>query len=157
MNLVIYQNGTTPSLEWDKSLSVGIAELDDQHKEMIDLLNELHRSLLKSDQVQARKILDALIQCTQIHFSVEESLMQILNYPEYDEHKYRHSILLVEMRKLQSRVKNWQQADYERLILLKTSFSRHFMEEDKDYSAFFHNHGIEKKKSSSRSLLGLFG
>ncbi len=156
MNLVTEKQGDTSPIKWDSSLSVGICEIDDQHKEMVELLNELHAALVqKRSAKKALKIFNALVQCTQIHFSVEESLMRIFGYPDYEEHSHHHNALMAELKKLEARISNWQLPDDDLLPMLKTSLTRHFVEEDKDYSTFFHNNGLQKK-SKTRSLLNLF-
>ena len=75
-------------VEWSDVLSVGIEEIDAQHKVLVDLVNEMHQAIHQrrgSDAV--REILAQLADYTRIHFAVEESLMRILGYPGYDDHK----------------------------------------------------------------------
>ena len=156
MNLAIHKQGDATPIKWNSSLSVGINEIDDQHKEMVELMNELHRSLKqKRSPKTSLRIFHALVQSTQIHFSVEESLMRIFGYPDHEEHKHHHNALMAELKKLKPRINNWQLSDDDLLPLLKTSLTRHFMEEDKDYSTFLQNKGL-KQRNKTRSLLNLF-
>ena len=63
-------------LVWDDMLSVGIDEIDDDHRRLVDLYNILNHSVTEgaaSDYVGA--VLEELINCTVWHFSHEERLM----------------------------------------------------------------------------------
>ncbi|MEW8498684.1 MAG: hemerythrin domain-containing protein, partial [Candidatus Thiodiazotropha taylori] len=66
-------------VEWSDALSVGIEEIDEQHKMLVDLVNKMHEAIHQrhgSDVVKS--ILGDLAEYTRIHFAVEESLMRIL-------------------------------------------------------------------------------
>ncbi len=72
-------------VEWSNELSVGIEEIDFQHKVLIDLLNEIHEAIQqRQDTEVTRNIVRRLDEYTRVHFAVEESLMRILHYPEYE-------------------------------------------------------------------------
>ncbi|KOR27636.1 hemerythrin, partial [Achromatium sp. WMS1] len=84
----------TQFLAWSEEISVGVEEIDEQHKVLLNLINELN------DAMQARRshdvitsIINKLSEYTRIHFAVEESLMRILNYPDYESHKAQHEEL----------------------------------------------------------------
>lgn len=68
---------------WSEDLSVGIQEIDEQHKELVPLLNRLRDAVVAHHGYAAcSEILDQLAQYTRVHFIVEESLMRILHYVE---------------------------------------------------------------------------
>ncbi|OUJ18287.1 Hemerythrin [Methanonatronarchaeum thermophilum] len=72
-------------VEWDSSYSVGIKEIDEQHKKLFSLFNELHGAMRKgrgSDKMS--KILMEMKDYTEYHFSSEEELMEKYDYPEDD-------------------------------------------------------------------------
>ena len=82
-------------VEWSDDLSVGIEEIDSQHKVLVDLVNQMHEAIHQrhgSDVVI--DILNQLTDYTRIHFAVEESLMRILNYPGYEDHRDVHEELV---------------------------------------------------------------
>lgn len=79
--------------EWSDAMSVGIPEIDKQHRELVSLLNRLFVSVVQRDkEVVAVQILDALIDYSKTHFVLEERLMQETGYDadEYALHQRTH-------------------------------------------------------------------
>jgi hemerythrin len=77
---------------WDESLAINIPLIDSQHKQLIEMINELSQAI---DQKKSHEILDSLfarlITYTQTHFAAEEELMKIINYNRLDIHKSMHA------------------------------------------------------------------
>jgi hemerythrin len=130
-------------IEWSDTLSVGIQEIDDQHRFLVDLLNKLHRAIHQRQGTAATEtILMELVDYTKIHFAVEESLMRILGYPAYDEHKQQHDHLIDEIHELQDKLASGKASvTFELLHFLRTWLTKHIMEEDQHYSPFFLSRG----------------
>ncbi len=130
---------------WNDQLSVGIEEIDEQHKILIRLINRMHEAIHQrrgSDVVES--ILAELAEYTRIHFAVEESLMRILNFPGYEEHHDQHEALTQQLADLQAKIASGKRAiGFELMHFLKTWLSRHIMEEDMQYSGFFLASGAE--------------
>ena len=91
-------------LVWDHVLSVGIDEIDEDHRRLVDLFNILNHSVADgadSDYVAA--VLEELINCTVWHFSHEERLMLKYGYRGTDDHKMDHRDLINGARELQQK------------------------------------------------------
>ena len=146
-------------VEWDDSLSVGIEEIDEQHKVLVDLVNKMHEAIHQrhgSDVVIG--ILKDLAEYTRIHFAVEESLMRILNYPDYDDHKQIHEELLHTVQDLQEKVASGKKSiGFELMHFLKTWLVKHIMEEDMQYSGFFLQAGAQPKLGKKSWISKLWG
>jgi hemerythrin len=142
-------------VEWTDELSVGIQEIDEQHKILVNLLNRLYESIiLRTDDEEAGKILQELSQYTVIHFSVEESLMRILGYDDYEDHKKHHEELTKQVLELSEKVKSGKlSTSMELLNFLKNWLTKHILIEDKRYSPFFLERGI-KKSWAQQSWVG---
>ncbi len=70
------------NIEWDNNLSVGIELIDDQHKMLIQKLNDLSSAMEKTmGETETVKALDFMIDYTDFHFSAEEKLMDERDYP----------------------------------------------------------------------------
>ncbi|MDR1231722.1 MAG: bacteriohemerythrin [Spirochaetaceae bacterium] len=85
--------GSKLFIEWDQRYSVGIPKIDDQHKELVRLTNELYDSCMESNEVMTAKFkstLSALVRYVSEHFGAEERLLQRVNYPRYIDHKREH-------------------------------------------------------------------
>ena len=146
-------------VEWDDTLSVGIEEIDEQHKVLVEMVNKMHEAIHQrhgSDVVIG--ILNDLAEYTRIHFAVEESLMRILNYPDYDNHKQVHEELLHTVEDLQEKVSSGKKSiGFELMHFLKTWLTKHIMEEDMQYSGFFLKAGAQPKLGKKSWISKLWG
>ena len=65
-------------VEWDDVYSVDIQEIDEQHKCLIEIMNELYTALAnKANRDLVAEVLNKLVEYTKVHFAVEETLMRI--------------------------------------------------------------------------------
>jgi hemerythrin len=146
-------------VEWDDSLSVGIEEIDEQHKVLVDMVNKMHEAIHQRHGSEAViDILNDLAEYTRIHFAVEESLMRILNYPDYDDHKQIHEELLHTVQDLQDKVSSGKKSiGFELMHFLKTWLVKHIMEEDMQYSGFFLEAGAQPKLGKKSWISKLWG
>jgi hemerythrin len=87
---------------WDKSLEVGNQMIDDQHKQLINALNDfLNAHAEKKSNADLKKSLDFLNDYTIKHFYEEEQLQKKHQYPDYENHKKLHEGLKKVVRDLQ--------------------------------------------------------
>ncbi len=92
-------------LVWDYILSVGIDEIDDDHRRLVDLFNILNHSVTEGDAPDyLEAVLEELISCTVWHFSHEERLMLKYGYQGIAEHKMEHQELIKSAKELQQKV-----------------------------------------------------
>ena len=65
---------------WDASLETGNAEIDDQHRQLIELMDEF---IEVDDRApfEVFNMLDKIMEFTNIHFLMEEELMAQVGYP----------------------------------------------------------------------------
>jgi len=88
-------------LNWKPEYSVGIESVDTEHREMIELINEVYAKLgtsPKAEEVDA--CLENIYTAISLHFALEERIMRENAYFEYEEHKEDHEDLLDEIRDL---------------------------------------------------------
>lgn len=89
---------------WDRILTIGIDEIDDDHRRLIELFNILNHSVTEGEDPQyLAAVLEELINCTVWHFSHEERLMLKYAYPGFAEHKAEHQELIESARHLQQK------------------------------------------------------
>ena len=88
--------------QWSDALSVGNSLIDQDHKELVNLVNELHQAVQdgKSSETLGR-ILQALFTYTQEHFQREELLMEHINYVDKEAHLDQHKKLIDQVVVLQ--------------------------------------------------------
>ncbi|NNM82043.1 MAG: bacteriohemerythrin [Burkholderiales bacterium] len=84
----------------------GIAELDDQHRELAERVNDLY-DLMRIDpenRPKAEAMYDELVRFTEFHFHNESRMMGEAAYPMAEAHDREHRFLLEELRALESRI-----------------------------------------------------
>jgi hemerythrin-like metal-binding protein len=75
--------------------AIGIPELDAQHEEINELVNSLQELIAANDrQGLVPPTLKRLRQLLATHFEYEESLMQMVSYPELPQHSKMHGRVL---------------------------------------------------------------
>ena len=78
-------------LDWNDNLSVNVRVIDEQHRELVRLINRLHDAMT---QGQGQRVLGetvaGLIDYAQIHFRTEEGFFDASDYPGSVAHKKKH-------------------------------------------------------------------
>lgn len=88
-------------LEWRGEYSVGVPDVDHEHREMIELINEVHQQLQDpQSDTDVMGFLGEIFARISAHFALEERIMRDANYQEYADHKENHELLLDELRDL---------------------------------------------------------
>ena len=78
-------------ITWSDEYSVGVSELDNQHKKIIALINELHASRdISSRSEKLHNILGRIIIYAQNHLDYEENLLRENGYPDLENHLRKH-------------------------------------------------------------------
>ena len=140
-------------VEWSNELSVGIEEIDTQHQVLVDLLNQIHEAIQQRHGAEVTQdIVLKLDEYTRVHFAVEESLMRILHYPDYERHKEEHDQLIARLAGLHAKLDEGKGAlGFELAQLLKHWLTKHIMEVDQRYVSHFLARGISPELSKSAS------
>lgn len=131
-------------MEWSDKLSVGVKELDEQHKKLIGMINDLHDAMKtgKAKDVTGN-ILAGLIDYVSTHFANEERLFRTHAYPDYMQHKAEHD------RLTQKVIESKRQFDAGTLMInidlmnfLKDWLQNHILGTDKKYGPYLNSKGI---------------
>lgn len=77
--------------EWEPLMETGVAEIDRDHRELVDRINELGQAMRKGEGRQKiAELLAFLNRYVQEHFLMEEALMRASGYPGLEQHQARH-------------------------------------------------------------------
>src|SRR5581483_9573878 len=88
---------------WQARYSVGISEIDEQHKRLIALINDLHAAMLRGEGKAAlERTLDELVRYAATHFGFEENLLRLRGYSELTAHQEEHRRLTAQVRTLKA-------------------------------------------------------
>jgi hemerythrin len=86
-------------IAWRKDFETGVADVDHEHRELVDLINALHAEIAKgADASRVHDFLGEVFARIAAHFALEESIMRKHRYDEYQAHKAEHEALLDEIR-----------------------------------------------------------
>ena len=81
-------------LQWDDSLSIGVALIDDQHKKWIEHYAALASAVeMRQGPREIAETLGFLVDYTAFHFGTEERHMTDSEYPGLAEHQAKHEEL----------------------------------------------------------------
>ena len=82
-------------MEWADNLSVGVDTIDNQHKELINRVNQFFAALRsQSGKEETLKVLAFLSSYVVNHFRDEEAIQVRYNYPKHQEHRKLHKDFL---------------------------------------------------------------
>jgi len=82
-------------IRWIDNYSVNILEIDNQHKRLVTLLNNLYAAMSVGEGKNILSgIIDELSEYTSTHFRTEEVKMRMLDYPEFVQHKKEHEMFI---------------------------------------------------------------
>lgn len=90
---------------WDDVLSVGVDEIDEDHRKLINTFNILNHAIGEGESRDyLAAVLEELINCTAWHFSHEERLMLKYGYDEMEQHRSEHRELIESAKQLQDEI-----------------------------------------------------
>lgn len=130
--------------EWNDALKVGNKLIDQDHFELVTLVNQLHQAVQdgKGTDILAR-ILQALLTYTQEHFQREELLMEHIHYPDIEAHLNQHKKLLDQVLVLQDAFERGRaEVAAHTAELLRYWLTHHIMRTDKKLSLAIREYGL---------------
>ena len=132
-------------LEWKDEYSVGIESIDQQHRKLVNLINQLHTAVTYSTGEEfEREALDELVDYTKTHFTYEEGLMEQNGYPDFDEHKAQHKQMIEKVGEVLAEYeKDQDTAMNNALSYLSDWLINHINGTDKQYSSFLIGKGVK--------------
>lgn len=132
-------------IEWNQSLRVDIQLFDEQHQQLVAMVNQLHQAIKEGQGAASlHLILAGLVQYTQNHFAAEETLMERYDYPEYPRHKQAHADLVRQVEEIRVQLERGNRLQPINVMqFLVNWLTSHIKGEDKKYTSFFKSKGIE--------------
>lgn len=129
---------TSKVIQWSDSYRIGLGEIDDQHKTLVDLMNDLWQAIaVNADLQDCEKILQRLEHYTIAHFGAEETMMQSIGYPDFEAHKAAHLQFVQRLQAEVLRLQRGERLSLDILHFLRDWLVRHIMVNDKAYAAYY--------------------
>jgi hemerythrin len=132
-------------LQWQEEYSVGVKELDDQHQNLLNIINSLLSE--KEDEFDQNKLsiaISAMIHHAYIHFATEEQYLAQANYPDFKPHVLDHVGFIMKTLELSLKVKDGTRENrLELLSYLKNWYSSHVLGIDRQYIPYLKTQKME--------------
>ncbi len=125
-------------ITWDKSFSIGVRKLDEQHRRIINVINLL---FLDPDKgVRSEAISEALIRLKKYaeeHFRTEEDLMEAHGYPDLAAHREEHAAYMERVADFCiDTMKDRPEVPEELVLYVRGWLVDHILKEDMKFSTF---------------------
>lgn len=123
-------------LEWNDNLSIGYEHLDNEHKQIFEIINELNEAI-RSPGLSAKieSIVDRMIKYTETHFGEEEYLFEKYDYEHKEAHILTHKKFVRKSYEFKRDVqKNSTLVAIQTLSFLRTWWRNHIVHMDKRYA-----------------------
>lgn len=130
---------------WKEAYSVNIAEIDNQHKKLIELINNLHDAMITGKaKEEMSKILSGLVDYTLYHFATEEKIFDQYDFPGSKAHKKQHSDLIEQVAALQKKHEDGERVlTIDVMNFLRDWWNDHIMGSDKKgYGPYLNSKGV---------------
>lgn len=96
---------------WDESYNVGIEEIDQDHKRLVTLINDLYEAMQDgSGGALLLPIFSALRNYTETHFAREERFIVECDAPDQESHFQEHKQMMAKLAELESRHRSGEAA-----------------------------------------------
>jgi len=131
-------------IKWNDHYSVNIAVVDEQHKKLINLINQLYDAMRAGKGAEVLgPVLTELVEYTVYHFSAEEGLCRQYGYPGYEEHKRIHDDLTMKAKQLKTALDQGNNLiSIDVMLFLSNWLNTHILEEDKKIGPFLNSKGV---------------
>jgi hemerythrin len=118
---------------WRKEFETRVAEVDYEHRQLVDLINQLHAQLGgKTTKDTVSRFLGEVFARISAHFALEETVMRKHGYDEYQAHKAEHEALLDQIRDIMDDYEAGAYADADQALAttVRDWFVNHFKTKD---------------------------
>ncbi len=138
---------------WDDSYDIGIDVIDEQHRKIVDYINQLHDAIKSDNKNEIDTVFDGLFDYCVSHFSFEESLMAEYGYEHVEGHRRVHKLFTDGIKKHKKEWVNGKDISRRLLNDLRIWLVAHIQKEDQYYAEVIRN---KINKSWVSKMLGRF-
>lgn len=123
-------------VEWKPQYSVGVLEIDAQHRRLLEVINQLHDAMKTGGNSRALTVVvNELVGYTRYHFAFEEKMLEDAGYPDLDEHRRKHRAMVGQVEAFrEAAVAGGATVSMKLMNFLKDWLTKHILETDMRYS-----------------------
>jgi len=123
-------------VQWDDSYSLGLEQIDAQHKVLFEIINHLWSAIVRRAKgAEMQKILDELEHYSVTHFSAEEAFMQSEGFAGLEAHRRQHAQFVARIRAAREDLRQGKEISLDLLHFLSDWLAKHIQAEDRAYAA----------------------
>ena len=123
-----------PQIEWTQEMSVGHAELDQQHQTLMELYNRFDAAAAQGKGArQVWQLLDELVADTVTHFRAEEAVLAEAGFEGLEQHRALHTQLIRKLDGFRADLAAGRRVTTEFRQFLGYWWENHILEHDMDY------------------------
>lgn len=148
-------------LIWTNQLDIGVEVIDQQHRRIVEYINQLEDALGNGvSRQELGRLIHDLVDYTVSHFGFEESLQEEAGYPFLKAHKRVHELFTRRVAEFQDRFDKGEEIAEELNGLLVSWLFNHIKGDDGDYAESVKRHlqqgddVVERKKGMFARLFG---
>jgi two-component system cell cycle response regulator len=145
--------------QWDEGMSVGVESIDQDHRRIIDIINQLSEAFEKgSGREVVAGLFDRLEEYASTHFAREERLMEEAGFPGLQEHAAQHKSFAGKIPELRDMLLEaaFPSVALETNLFLYRWLVGHILSDDMAYTQLLYEEGLADKGSEERSAVARF-
>jgi hemerythrin len=124
-----------PLLQWNDRFGLGVAEIDEQHHALMELVNTLYDDFKAGAPLPALKtLLEALISGTEAHFACEEQWMRQTSFPDLANHVKEHEKFRVRVGEIDNLFAKGVDTSLDLMLFLNNWIRHHLIEVDAKFA-----------------------
>ena len=137
------------ALIWSKQMSVANESIDIEHKQMLDQVNDIERTIRARDPARLLQAFELFEQSVRLHFMNEARLARTIDYP-FDQHRLEHRYVLKELETMKEELlaKNgkWSESEAEYYLSFLSEWATvHIREDDMKMKALLETYPYDFK------------
>ncbi len=129
-------------MTWRPDFNLGIDEIDEQHKKIVELINTLNKAFINNEACEKLgAILDEMADYADYHFRTEETLFIQHLFPFSEEHKRLHENFRSKVSQFKEQFENGLPVTFRILGFLRKWLTNHILDVDREYVDIVHSEG----------------
>lgn len=126
---------------WKESFSIGIRVIDDQHRKLMEIINELYDAQrIGTSQFIMNGVINRLEDYTIYHFKLEEEMQSLNLYPNFNQHIEEHQEFIGKLSKFkQDSIRNNLLLSIKTIDFLKDWTINHILGSDREFGEYLRN------------------
>lgn len=147
------------AITWTADLNTGIDVIDQQHKRIVEFINDLEIAQLSKKKDAIKQVVEDCFDYTQSHFTFEESLQEEAGYLYCKPHKKVHELFIRRLSEYKERMDLGDDVGDELYQLLSRWLISHIKRDDADYVSAVKSNMISliKEKEEKKETKSWFG